>query len=189
LTVGSSSGVHAWHNDYYIRRMRVGKNEALYEYMIQNFPQLIEDCKFKPHIEAVMSFPQAAPEGSILRTEPAINLLERVKLLNTDWVATGYREGPNQHNVSCTISVKPEEWESVGKWMWDNQNYYTGIAVLPYDNGTYVQAPFEDCTKEVYEEMMKSLHEINLNDVIESDDNTNLSEQAACAGGACEVTF
>ncbi len=189
LTVGSSSGVHAWHNDYYIRRMRVGKNEALYEYMVQNFPQLIEDCKFKPHIEAVMSFPQSAPEGSILRTESAINLLERVKLLNTDWVATGYREGPNQHNVSCTISVKPDEWESVGKWMWDNQNYYTGIAVLPYDNGTYVQAPFEDCTKEVYEEMLKSLHEINLNDVLESDDNTNLSEQAACAGGACEVTF
>jgi ribonucleoside-triphosphate reductase len=189
LSVGSSSGVHAWHNDYYIRRMRVGKNEALYDYMIQNFPQLIENCKFKPHIEAVMSFPQAAPMGSILRTEPAIDLLERVKLLNTDWVATGYREGPNQHNVSCTISVKPDEWESVGKWMWDNQNYYTGIAVLPYDNGTYVQAPFEDCTKEVYEEMMKSLHEVNMNDVIESDDNTNLSEQAACAGGACEVTF
>jgi ribonucleoside-triphosphate reductase len=189
LTVGSSSGVHAWHNDYYIRRMRVGKNEALYEYMVQNFPQLIENCKFKPHIEAVMSFPQSAPEGSILRTEPAINLLERVKLLNTDWVATGYREGPNQHNVSCTISVKPDEWESVGKWMWDNQNYYTGIAVLPYDNGTYVQAPFEDCTKEVYEEMLKSLHEINLNDVLESDDNTNLSEQAACAGGTCEITF
>ena len=189
LSVGSSSGVHAWHNDYYIRRMRVGKNEALYDYMIQNFPQLIENCKFKPHIEAVMSFPQAAPEGSILRTEPAIDLLERVKLLNTDWVAAGYREGPNQHNVSCTISVKPDEWESVGKWMWDNQNYYTGIAVLPYDNGTYVQAPFEDCTKEVYEEMMKSLHEVNMNDVVESDDNTNLSEQAACAGGACEVTF
>lgn len=189
LSVGSSSGVHAWHNDYYIRRMRVGKNEALYDYMIKYFPQLIENCKFKPHVEAVMSFPQAAPEGSILRTEPAMQLLERVKRFNTDWVATGYREGPNQHNVSCTISVKPEEWGIVGKWMWDNKDFYTGVAVLPYDNGTYVQAPFEDCTKEVYEEMLKSLHDINLNDVIETDDNTNLSEQAACAGGACEVTF
>ena len=189
LSVGSSSGIHAWHNDYYIRRMRVGKNEALYAYMVNNFPQLIENCKFKPHLEAVMSFPQAAPEGSILRTEPALQLLERVKRFNTDWVSKGYREGPNQHNVSCTISVKPEEWDSVGKWMWENRDFYTGIAVLPYDNGSYVQAPFEDCTKETYEEMLKLLHEINLDDVIEQDDNTNLTDQVACAGGICEINF
>jgi ribonucleoside-triphosphate reductase len=188
LTVGSSSGIHAWHNDYYIRRMRVGKNESLYRYMVDNFPALIEDCKFKPHIEAVMSFPQKAPEGAIYRTESALQLLRRVKRFNKEWIANGYRSGDNQHNVSCTISIKPFEWERVGSWMWENRENYTGISVLPYDNGTYVQAPFEDCTKETYEELSKHLHSIDLTQVIETEDLTNLTDQQACAGGACEVT-
>lgn len=189
LTVGSSSGIHAWHNDYYIRRMRVGKNEALYKYMLDNFPALIEDCKFKPHLEAVMSFPQKAPEGSILRTEPALNLLQRVKKFNKEWVQNGYHEGANNHNVSCTISIRDNEWDSVGQWMWENRNDYTGISVLPYDNGTYIQAPFEDCDKETYEKLLVSLHDINLDDVREFEDNTALTDQVACAGGACEVNF
>ena len=104
--VGSSSGVHAWHNDYYIRRMRVGKNEALYSYLKSHFPSLVEDCAFKPHIEAVVSIPQKAPEGAILRTESAMDLLERVKLFNVDWVRKGHNRGPNFNNVSCTISLK-----------------------------------------------------------------------------------
>lgn len=187
LVVGSASGVHAWHNDYYIRRMRVGKNEALYTYMLENFPALVEDCVFKPHLEAVMKFPQKAPEGSILRTEPAMQLLERVKRLNIEWVETGYRNGKNQHNVSCTISLLPEDWKPVGDWMWDNQNHYTGISVLPYDNGSYVQAPFTDCTKEEFGELEKFLHAINLDNVVEFDDSTNLSDQAACGGNGCAV--
>lgn len=188
LTVGSSSGIHAWHNDYYIRRMRVGKNEALYRYMSENFPSMVEDCKFKPHLEAVMSFPQKAPEGAIYRNESALQLLKRVKKFNREWVENGYRTGANQHNVSCTISIKPHEWERVGNWMWENRHHYTGISVLPYDNGTYVQAPFEDCTKEVYEEMVKNLHSIDLTQVVEIDDNTNLTDQVACAGGVCEIS-
>lgn len=187
LTVGSSSGIHAWHAAYYIRRMRVGKNEALYAYMVKNFTQLIEDCKFKPHIEAVMSFPQRAPKKAILRDEPAIHLLERVKKFNQEWVFPGYRSGANNHNVSCTISVRDNEWEEVGNWMWQNRDNYTGISVLPYDNGTYIQAPFEDCTEEKFNEMIGFLHEINLDEVVEYDDNTSLNDQVACAGGACEV--
>lgn len=187
LTVGSASGIHAWHNDFYIRRMRVGKAEPLYRYMIENFPSLIEDCKFKPHLEAVMSFPQRAPAGSILRTEPALDLLERVKLFNSKWVFSGHRQGANNHNVSCTISLKDEEWESCGEWMWENREFYTGISVLPYDNGSYVQAPFEDCTEEKYNEMMSLMHDIDLTKVVEHDDNTSLNDQVACAGGACEI--
>ena len=189
LVLGAASGIHAWHNDYYIRRMRVGKNEALYSYMINNFPALIEDCKFKPHIEAVMSFPQSSPEGSVLRTEPALQLLERVKRFNQEWVGGGYRVGANQHNVSCTISIREGEWESVGEWMWENKDYYTGISVLPYDNGSYVQAPFTDCTKEEYESLLPFLHEIDLDNVIEQEDNTALTDQVACGGGACEIVF
>lgn len=187
LAVGSSSGIHAWHAPHYIRRMRVGKNEPLYRYMVQNFPALVEDCQFKPHIEAVMSFPQKAPEGAIHRTETAMDLLERVKRFNLEWVRPGYKEGKNQHNVSCTISVRDEEWPTVGQWMWDNQENYTGISVLPYDGGTYPQAPFEDCDEDTFLEMSKLLHEIDLTQVIETEDETNLVDQAACAGGACEI--
>jgi len=187
LVLGTSSGIHAWHNDYYIRRMRVGKNEALYQYMIDNNPSLIEDCHFKPHIEAVMSFPQKAPDGAILRTESFMSLLKRVKKFNQEWVVPGHRDGVNKHNVSCTISLKNSEWAKCGEWMWNNRDNYNGISVLPYDGGTYIQAPFEDITKEKYEEMCPHLHNIDLSLVIEKDDHTNLTDQAACAGGACEL--
>jgi ribonucleoside-diphosphate reductase alpha chain len=187
LVLGSSSGIHAWHNDYYIRRMRVGKNEALYGYMKQNFPELIEDCYFKPHIEAVMSFPQKSPDGAIYRTESFMHLLERVKRFNQEWVQSGHRTGDNYHNVSCTISLKVGEWHKAGAWMWKNKDTYTGISVIPYDGGSYKQAPFEDCTKEKFEELVSHLHAIDLTKVKEEDDNTALTDQAACAGGACEV--
>lgn len=187
IVVGSASGIHAWHNDYYIRRMRVGKNEALYGYMTENFPSLVEDCKFKPHLEAVMSFPQRAPEGSILRTESFMDLLERVKRFNQEWIAPGHNRGVQKHNVSCTISLKPEEWEPCGEWMWANREMYNGISVLPYDGGTYVQAPFEDCTEGVYNEMMASLHSIDLTRVVEEEDKTAHTMEAACAGNQCEV--
>jgi ribonucleoside-diphosphate reductase alpha chain len=187
LVLGCSSGIHAWHNDYYIRRMRVGKNEALYAYMKENFPTLIEDCYFKPHIEAVMSFPQKAPEGAIYRTESFMQLLERVKKFNVEWIHSGHRVGKNYHNVSCTISLKVGEWHKAGSWMWKNREFYTGISVLPYDGGTYKQAPFENCSKEKFEEMVSHLHAIDLTKVKEVDDNTSLTDQAACAGGACET--
>jgi ribonucleoside-diphosphate reductase alpha chain len=187
LTVGSSSGIHAWHNDFYVRRMRVGKNEPLYRYMQENFPDLIEDCYFKPHIEAVMSFPQKAPTGAILRTESFMDLLERVKKFNTEWVRSGHRSGDNYHNVSCTISLKSNEWYRAGRWMWKNREDYTGISVIPYDGGTYKQAPFEDITEEQFNIMVPLLHEIDLRKVVEHDDNTSLTDQAACSGGVCEI--
>ena len=187
LVLGTSSGIHAWHNDFYVRRMRVGKNEALYRYMSENLPALIEDCNFKPHIEAVMSFPQKAPEGSILRTESFMHLLKRVNKFSKEWIAPGHRDGLNNHNVSCTISLKANEWEKCGNWMWENRESYNGIAVLPYDGGTYIQAPFEDITEEKFNEMVPLLHSVDLSSVIEEDDNTALTDQAACGGGACEI--
>jgi ribonucleoside-diphosphate reductase alpha chain len=187
LVLGTSSGIHAWHNDYYMRRIRVGKNEAIYTYLLINHPELVEDEYFRPHDTAVISVPQNAPEGAIYRTESAIELLERVKWFYTNWIKTGHRTGQNTHNISATVSIKADEWDMVGEWMWENKAFYNGLSVLPYDGGTYIQAPFEDCTKEKYTEMMKSLSNIDLSGVIEMADNTNLQDQAACAGGACEV--
>ena len=188
LVLGTSSGIHAWHNDYYIRRIRVGKNESIYQHLVNNHPELVEDEYFRPHDTAVIQVPQKAPEGSILRTESSFQLLERVKKIATEWVKTGHRAGSNSHNVSATISLKEEDWELAGEWMWENRNDYNGLSVLPYDGGTYTQAPFEDITEEKYEEMMKSLTEVDLSNVTEIEDNTDLSGELACAGGSCEIT-
>lgn len=187
LTLGTSSGIHAWHNDYYIRRIRVGKNEAIYGYLLNNHPELVEDEFFRPHDTAVISVPQKAPEGAILRTESPFQLLERIKKITQEWVKPGHRSGSNSHNVSATVSLKPEEWELAGEWMWENRDFYNGLSVLPYNGGTYTQAPFEDCTKEKFEELYSKLHSIDLSQVIETNDETNLSGELACAGGACEI--
>lgn len=187
LTLGTSSGIHAWHNDYYIRRVRVGKNEAIYNYLVTNHPELVEDEFFRPHDTAVISVPQKAPEGAILRTESPFQLLERVKKITQEWVRPGHRTGSNSHNVSATISLKAEDWELAGDWMWENRDFYNGLSVLPYDGGSYIQAPFEDCTEEEFERLFSKLHSIDLSKVIELQDNTDLSGELACAGGACEI--
>jgi ribonucleoside-triphosphate reductase (thioredoxin) len=187
LVLGTSSGIHAWHNDYYIRRMRLGKNEAIYSYLAINHPELIEDEYFNPTLQAVVSVPQKAPDGAITRHESTLDLLERVKLISKDWVKQGHDKGNNTHNVSCTVSVRDDEWKIVGEWMWANKEYYNGLSVLPYHGGTYKQTPFEDCTKEVYEQMMSTLHNVDLSKVIEVQDNTNFSDSQACGGGNCEI--
>ena len=188
LALGTSSGIHAWHNKYYVRRIRVGKNESIYHYLNTNHSNLVEDDYFRPHDTAVISIPQKAPAGSILRTESPFELLERIKKVATEWVAPGHRKGSNTHNVSATVSLKDNEWETAGEWMWDNRDHYNGLSVLPYDGGTYVQAPFEDINATTYSEMLKDLESIDLTQIKEVEDNTDLSGELACAGGACEIT-
>ena len=187
LALGTSSGIHAWHNDYYIRRVRVGKNESMYNHLLINHPELVEDEYFRPHDTAVIGIPQKAPDTAIFRTESPIQLLERVKKVHSEWIKPGHRNGNNSHNVSATISIREHEWKAVGEWMWENKEFYNGLSVLPYDGGTYIQAPFEDCTKERYEELLKTLNDVDLSKVIETEDMTDLSGELACAGGACEI--
>ncbi|MBP04492.1 MAG: recombinase [Euryarchaeota archaeon] len=187
LTLGTSSGIHAWHNGYYIRRLRVGKNEAIYKYLAQFHPELIEDEFFRPHDTAVISAPQKAPPGAILRSEPALELLERVKRVSVDWIRNGHRKGQNTHNVSATINIEEDEWDDVREWMWENRDHYNGLSVLPASDHTYKQAPFEDCDVETYNRLMESMKNVDLTNVIEMEDNTELTDQAACAGGACEI--
>jgi len=187
LVLGTSSGIHAWHNDYYLRRIRVGKNEAIYTYLAINHPELVEDEYFRPHDTAVITIPQRAPEGSILRYESVFQMLERVKKVSQEWIKPGHRTGQNTHNVSATVSIKEDEWDLVGDWMWKNRKFYNGLSVLPYNGGTYTQAPFEDCTKEDFERLVLTLKNVDLTKVIELQDNTDLRGEAACAGGACEI--
>jgi ribonucleoside-triphosphate reductase len=187
LVLGTSSGIHAWHNDYYIRRMKLMKTQSLYTYLSIHHPELLEDDLLSPRQSAFVAIPQRAPAGAITRQEPALDLLERVKKVWQGWVKPGHRKGENKNNVSVSVSLKPEEWQEAGEWIWDNRDNFTAISCFPYDGGSYVQAPYEDCTKERYEEMVKHLHKIDLTNVIEVEDATNLSGEAACAGGACEI--
>jgi len=187
LVLGTSSGIHAWHDDYYMRRIRLGKNEALYQYLAVYHPEMLEDDFFKPEIQSVVSVPQRAPENAITRKESAMDLLERIKTINKNWIKPGHRRGSNMHNVSATVTIKQDEWDTVGEWLYENKEYFTALSFLPEDLGTYKQAPFETITKEEFEAAVESLHAVDLSKVIEMVDNTALMDQAACAGGACEI--
>ena len=187
LVLGTSSGIHAWHNDFYLRRMRVHKNEAIYSYLQIYHPELIEDEYFSPNTTAIITVPQKSPIGAITRNESTIDLLERVKLISKDWVKNGHIKGQNTHNVSCTVSVRPNEWKVVGEWMWVNKDYYNGLSVLPFDGGTYKQTPFEDCTEETYNQMLTTLKNIDLTKIVEIQDNTNFGDNLACGPDGCEI--
>jgi ribonucleoside-diphosphate reductase alpha chain len=188
LVLGTSSGIHAWHNDFYLRRIRVGKNEAIYSYLAINHPELVEDEFFRPHDTAVISIPQKSPEGSILRHESVFQMLERVKKVSQEWVRNGHRTGQNTHNVSATVSIKEDEWDLVGDWMWNNRKFYNGLSVLPYNGGTYTQAPFEDCTEEDFNNLLSTLEDVDLTKVIELQDNTDLRGEVACGANGCEIS-
>ena len=187
LVLGTSSGIHAYHDEYYIRRLRVGKNEAIYGYLSKEHPSLIEDEYFKPHEQAVISVPQQAPLNAITRNESVFDLLERIKEFSISWVRAGHKDGLNTHNVSATVSIKEDEWESVGDWFWLNRHFYNGLSVLPFDGGTFTQAPVETCDKDKFEELTGALTNVDLTKVIETQDNTDLSGELACAGGSCEI--
>tara|TARA_R110000868_G_scaffold30607_4_gene113048 strand:- start:1757 stop:3664 length:1908 start_codon:yes stop_codon:yes gene_type:complete len=204
--LGTSSGIHAWHNDYYLRTLRFNKNEDVAMFMEVNHPELCEDDVLRPKDTLCVRIPIKAPEGAILRTETAIDTLERVKKFSTEWILPGHTNGDNTHNVSATISIDADrrygtsymidgvttdetvnEWGHVGKWMWENRDVYNGLSVLPYFGGSYQQAPFEDITKEEYEKRILSLHSVDLTKVMEIDDNVEFSQTAACAGGSCSI--
>lgn len=187
LVLGTASGIHAWHAPYYLRTMRFGKNEDVASYLIVNHPELVEDDQLRPQDTVCVRIPVKAPEGSIFRTESPLETLERVKKFATQWIKAGHNTGDNTHNVSATISIKQDEWQSVGEWMWTNKEHYNGLSVLPYFGGSYVQAPFEDITEEEYNKRINSLKSLDLTNVTELDDTVEFGQVAACAGGACEI--
>jgi ribonucleoside-diphosphate reductase alpha chain len=207
LVLGTASGIHAWHNDYYLRTMRFNKNEDIAMYLMANHPELCEDDVLRPTDTVCVRIPVKAPEGSILRTETALDTLERVKHFSTNWIGSGHVDGENTHNVSATISIDSQrkigngkfdmmgnegetiinEWETVGQWMWENREFYNGLSVLPYWGGSYQQAPFEDITEEKYNSLISELKEIDITKIKEVSDEVNFNESVACGGGACEL--
>ena len=187
LILGTSSGIHDWHDKFYLRRVRVNKQEAIYSYILENLPEIVENDNFDQHT-AIFVFPQKAPNNAKIRSNTdVIELLERVKKYNLEWIRNGHNRGDNYHNVSATISIKDHEWEKVGSWIWNNRYNYHGLSVLPFDGGTYQQAPFESCDENTYNQYLSYFKDIDLKQIIEIEDNTEFDESIACSGGTCDL--
>lgn len=187
--LGTSSGIHAWHNKKFIRNIQCAVGDDLYTFMSTHHPELITIMDYDPKT-AVIGIPLNAPDNGVIRdNETAIQMLDRVKLFNEEWVHSGHVRGDNMNNVSATVSIRDHEWQPVGEWMWNNRNSYSGISVLPHDGGTYRNAPFEEVSDEVFNRKVDYINnnEIDLTMIIEEVDNTTQSDTQACAGGSCEV--
>lgn len=187
LVLGTSSGIHAWHAPYYIRRFRVGLNEPLYDYISKKLPELLEVDEEKPTLQAIVKIPQKAPDGAVTGEEGPFSLLNRIEYVSENWVKPGHRDGVNTHNVSATVTLKPEDWELACEWMWENRDKYNGLSVFPHADFDYVQPPFEEISKEEYERLLAYVEDIDLTQVTEAHDNTDLKGELACAGNACEL--
>jgi ribonucleoside-diphosphate reductase alpha chain len=177
--VDSASGIHARHNDYYLRRIRMDKKDPIYEYLkSKGVP--VEDEAFRPDSTAVFGFPMKAPTGAITRnSKSAIEQLELWLIYQRHWC---------EHKPSVTISVKDEEWPEVGAWVWKHFDEISGVSFLPHSNHTYQQAPYEDFSEEQYKELLaKTPSRIDWADFLEVEDNTTGQQTLACTAGNCEI--
>lgn len=179
--VDSASGIHTRHSDYYIRTVRGDNKDPLTQFMKdQGIPN--EPCVMKPDTTTVFSFPQKAPEGAITRND-----MSAIELLET-WLA--YQRHWCEHKPSITVSVKDDEWLEVGAFVYKHFDEMSGVSFLPYDGGSYQQAPYQECDKERYEQV-KSLFiggiDWSLLGQYEQEDNTSGMQTLACSGDSCEI--
>jgi len=175
--VDSASGIHPRHAKYYIRRVRGDKKDPLSQFLIQQgIPN--EECVYKPTQTVVFSFPQKAPDGL---TRDDITPIKHLEL----WLT--YQRFWCEHKPSVTISVEEKDWPSVGAWTWENFSEISGVSYLPYDGGTYRQAPYEECTEEEYNELKAKIPTINWSELKEVTDNVEGAQMLACSAGSCEV--
>ena len=179
--VDSASGIHARHNDYYIRTVRGDNKDPLTQFMIdQGIPA--EPCVFKGDTTTVFSFPQKSPNKAVTRNDmTAIEQLETWLTYQRHWC---------EHKPSVTISVRDHEWLAVGAFVYEHFDEMSGVSFLPHSDHTYQQAPYQDCTKEEYEELLKLMPEridwSKLNEY-EQEDNTVAMQTMACSGDSCEI--
>ena len=175
--VDSASGIHARHSPYYLRRIRMDKKDPIYQYL-KDKGVPVEDEVFRPESTAVFSFPMKAPEGAVCRTDKtAIEQLELWLIYQRHWC---------EHKPSVTISVKDNEWVEVGAWVYKHFDEMSGVSFLPFSDHTYQQAPYEDITEDVYNELNIN-YNIDWSDFTEESDNTEGTQTLACTGNSCEI--
>jgi ribonucleoside-diphosphate reductase alpha chain len=174
----TASGIHPRHSPYYIRRVRGDMKDPLSQFLVaQGIPN--EPCVMKPNNTIVFSFPQKAPEG--LTTRDDIDAIDHLGL----WLT--YQRHWCEHKPSVTISVKESEWPKVGAFVWDHFDEMSGVSFLPHDGGTYRQAPYEECTKEDYDQLLAQMPTINWAAFAENTDNVEGAQTLACTAGGCEI--
>ena len=177
--VDSASGIHTRHSPYYIRTIRMDKKDSIYQFLKDKGVQ-VEDEQFRPDSTAVFSFPIKAPLGAITRDDKnAIEQLENWLVYQRHWC---------NHKPSVTISVKDSEWMEVGAWVWKYFDEISGISFLPHSDHSYVQAPYQECTKEEYQDLLKKTpRDVDWLSFKEEQDNTEGSQTLACTAGGCEI--
>ena len=175
--VDSASGIHPRHSKYYIRRVRGDKKDPLTTFLVeQGIPS--EDCVYKPTQTTVFSFPQKAPDGLTREDVTPIDHLELWLTYQREWC---------EHKPSVTISVEEKDWPSVGAWVWDHFDEISGVSFLPYDGGTYRQAPYEEINENQYNELKSKIPNIDWTKFIEVTDNVEGAQMLACVSGVCEI--
>ena len=175
--VDSASGIHPRHAKFYIRRVRGDKKDPLSQFLInQGVPN--EACVYKPEQTVVFSFPQRAPDGLVRADVTPLSHLELWLTYQRYWC---------EHKPSVTISVEEKDWPEVGAWTWKNFDEISGVSYLPYDGGTYRQAPYEECTEEEYNKLKAQIPHVNWEDLKENTDNVEGAQMLACTAGACEI--
>lgn len=175
----TASGLHTRHSKYYIRRIRGDVKDPLTQFMIQQgVPS--EPCVMQPNTTVVFSFAKKAPEGALVRED--VDAIKHLKL----WLM--YQRHYCEHKPSVTISVSEKEWPAVGAFVWEYFDEMSGVSFLPYDGGSYRQAPYEDCTKEQYEELLKQIPDnVDWDQIVEVEDNVEGTQTLACTAGGCEI--
>ena len=175
----TASGIHPQHSKYYIRRVRADNKDPLTQFMIESGFSA-EPCFMKPDSTTVFSFPVKVADGALLRED--LSAIEHLKL----WLM--YQRHYCEHKPSVTISVKEHEWMEVGAFVWEHFDEITGVSFLPYDGGTYKQAPYEECTEEQYEALKASIPTgVDWDNFKEYDDNVEGAQMLACVAGVCEI--
>ena len=177
---GTASGIHPNHSRYYIRRVRSDNKDPITQFL-KDSGVPAEPCVMKPDSTTVFSFPVKVAEGAVLREE--LDAITHLKLWRI------YQLHYCEHKPSVTISVNEEEWPEVGAWVWKYFDDITGVSFLPYDGGTYRQAPYEEISAEQYEEMAKDEVTLDWNLFKEVTDNVEGAQTLACTAGACEIAF
>lgn len=186
LVLGTSSGVHPYWSRWQVRNIEVAEVEPLYNYLAEYAPEWL----FPKRGESgtfLFRVPLENPEDGAYRTESALDALRRIKHVQRNWISPGHVSGLNQHNVSATVSVRSNEWPEVREWLWENKDDYTGLTLFPYWGGTHSEAPNMEILEEEYKEMEAKFPSLNLKDIKEDLDHTDLVGELACAGGNCEI--
>jgi len=180
--VDAASGIHARHNDYFIRTVRGDNKDPLTQFLVDSGVPAERDV-MKPESTTVFSFPMKSPEGAVTRTQTtAIEQLELWKTYALHWC---------EHKPSVTISVKEDEWMAVGSWVYENFDVASGVSFLPHSDHTYQQAPYQDIEPDEYLEWKQRFEVVNIDwqklSEFEKEDNTSGSRELACTAGVCEV--